>query len=152
MFWGWFECIFYDHNSRTGNDGAVRLLVCCLVQSSKERKLKSLKSYTFFFFGGGQAMGRAKVVFHFWSLICATLVNGQVCIKTLSANTAVQATQWFAIFRLPLACWDRGFESHRGHGYLPVVSVVCCQVEVSATSWSLVQRSPTDWSASLCVI
>jgi len=25
-----------------------------------------------------------------------------------------------------------------------VVSVVYCQVEVSATSWSLVQRSPTD--------
>jgi len=21
----------------------------------------------------------------------------------------------------PLACWDRGFESHRGHGYLSVV-------------------------------
>ena len=33
-----------------------------------------------------------------------------------------------------------------------VVSVVCCQVEVSATSWSLVQRSPTDCAASLCVI
>jgi len=32
------------------------------------------------------------------------------------------------------------------------VSVVCCQVEVSATSWSLVQRSPTDCGASLCVI
>ena len=28
----------------------------------------------------------------------------------------------------------RGFESHRGHGYLSVVSVVCCQVEVSAMS------------------
>ena len=28
---------------------------------------------------------------------------------------------------------DLGFESHRGHGYLSVVSVVCCQVEVSAT-------------------
>jgi hypothetical protein len=28
---------------------------------------------------------------------------------------------------------------------------VCCQVEVSATSWSLVQRSPTDCGASLCV-
>ena len=28
--------------------------------------------------------------------------------------------------------------------------VVCCQVEVSATSWSLVQRSPTDCGASLC--
>jgi len=52
----------------------------------------------------------------------------------------------------PLACWDLGFESHLGHGYLSVVSVVCCQVEVSATSWSLVQRSPTDCAASLCVI
>jgi hypothetical protein len=30
--------------------------------------------------------------------------------------------------------------------------VVCCQVEVSATGWSLVQRSPTDYGASLCVI
>ena len=25
----------------------------------------------------------------------------------------------------PLACWDRGFESQRGHGCLSVVSVVC---------------------------
>ena len=33
----------------------------------------------------------------------------------------------------PLTCRDRGFESHRGHGCLSVVSVVCCQVEVSAT-------------------
>ena len=53
---------------------------------------------------------------------------------------------------LPLACWDLGFESHRGHGYLSVVSVVCCQAEVSATSWSLIQRSPTDCAASSCVI
>ena len=36
---------------------------------------------------------------------------------------------------------------HRGHGCLSVVSVV-----VSATSWSLVQRSPTNCDASLCVI
>jgi len=35
----------------------------------------------------------------------------------------------------PLACWDCGFESHPGHGYLSVVSVVCCQVEVSATDY-----------------
>jgi hypothetical protein len=28
------------------------------------------------------------------------------------------------------------------------VSVVCCQVEVSATSWSLVKRSPTDYGVS----
>jgi hypothetical protein len=32
------------------------------------------------------------------------------------------------------------------------VCVVCCQVEVSATNWSLVQRSPTECGASLCVI
>jgi hypothetical protein len=30
------------------------------------------------------------------------------------------------------------------------VSVVCCQVEVSATAWSLVQRSPTDCGESEC--
>jgi hypothetical protein len=40
-----------------------------------------------------------------------------------------------------------------GHGCLSLVSVVCCQVEVSATGWSLVQRSPTDCGVSQkCVI
>jgi hypothetical protein len=52
----------------------------------------------------------------------------------------------------PFACWDCGFESHRGHGCFSVVTVVCCQVEVSATDWSLVQRSPTNCGASLYVI
>ena len=32
------------------------------------------------------------------------------------------------------------------------MSVVCCQVEVSATGRSLVQRSPTDCDVSLCVL
>ena len=54
----------------------------------------------------------------------------------------------------PFAYWDCGFKSHRGHGRLSVVSVVFSQVEVSVTSWSLVQRSPTDcdtcvWSRNL---
>ena len=31
-------------------------------------------------------------------------------------------------------CLDCGFESRRGHGCLSVVSVVFCQLEVSATS------------------
>jgi hypothetical protein len=35
---------------------------------------------------------------------------------------------------------------------LSVASVVCCQVEVSVTDSSLVQRSPADCGASLCVI
>jgi len=43
----------------------------------------------------------------------------------------------------PLACWDCGFEYGRGHGCLSVLSVVFCQIEVSAMSWSLFQRSPT---------
>jgi hypothetical protein len=30
------------------------------------------------------------------------------------------------------------------------VSVVCCQVEVSASGWSLVQRSPTECGVSEC--
>ena len=45
-----------------------------------------------------------------------------------------------------------GFESHLGRGCLSVVSVVCYQVEVSATSRTLVQKSPTDCGVSLCVI
>ena len=44
----------------------------------------------------------------------------------------------------PLACWDCVFESHRGHWWPSLVIVACCQVEVSATNFSLVQRSPTD--------
>jgi len=36
--------------------------------------------------------------------------------------------------------------------YFSVVTVVCCQVEVSATILSLVQRSPTECDASSFVI
>jgi hypothetical protein len=39
-------------------------------------------------------------------------------------------------------------KSRLGHGCLSVVSVVCCQVEVSATSCPLVQRSPTECGVS----
>jgi hypothetical protein len=35
---------------------------------------------------------------------------------------------------------------------MSVVSVVCCQVGVSATGWSLVQRSPTECGVSNNVI
>jgi hypothetical protein len=49
-----------------------------------------------------------------------------------------------------LACWDCVFESHLGRSYLSLVSVVCCQAEVSAWCWSLVQRSPTECGVSEC--
>jgi hypothetical protein len=39
---------------------------------------------------------------------------------------------------------DCGFEYRQGHGRVSPVSVVCCQVEVSAAGRSLVQRSPTE--------
>ena len=87
----------------------------------------------------------------------ASVKASSVCIR-LSCLVCIQSVVhgvWSRLFcgrKGPLAYWDRGFESHRGHGYLSIVSVVCCQVEVSATSWSLVQRSPTDCAASLCVI
>jgi hypothetical protein len=44
-----------------------------------------------------------------------------------------------------------GSNPARGHGCLSVESVVCCWVEVSATSWSLIQGSPTNCGASLLV-
>jgi hypothetical protein len=50
----------------------------------------------------------------------------------------------------PFARWDYGFESPRRHGCLSVVIVVCCQVEVSASGWSFVQRSPTECGVSEC--
>ena len=40
----------------------------------------------------------------------------------------------------PLVCWDCGFKPRRGHGCLSVVSVVCCQVEVSGTGRTLIQK------------
>jgi len=48
----------------------------------------------------------------------------------------------------PFASWDYGFKSRRGHGCLCLVSDVYCQVEISASDWSLVQRSPTECGVS----
>jgi len=49
-----------------------------------------------------------------------------------------------------LACWDCGFESCWQHECLSLESVLCCQVEVSVTGRSLVQRSPTECGLSEC--
>ena len=69
------------------------------------------------------------------------------------------------IFFIIDGLWPRGLRRGSAAARLPrlwvwipprawkfsVASVVCCQVEVSATRWSLVQRRPTDCDASLCV-
>jgi hypothetical protein len=44
----------------------------------------------------------------------------------------------------PLAYWDCAFESRRRHGCLSFVKVFFCQVEVSATVRSLIQKSHTE--------
>ena len=43
--------------------------------------------------------------------------------------------------------WDR---IPPGQQCLSLESVVCCQVEISASGWSLVQRSPTECGVSEC--
>ena len=48
----------------------------------------------------------------------------------------------------PHAHWDCGFESRRGHGCMSLICVACCQVEVSASGWPLVQRIPTEFEVS----
>jgi len=51
-----------------------------------------------------------------------------------------------------LACWDCGFESEsrRGHECLSLVSFVFLLANISASGWSLVQRSPTECGESEC--
>jgi hypothetical protein len=41
-----------------------------------------------------------------------------------------------------------GLWSHQGYGCLSLVSVVCCEVEVSVLGWSLIQRSRIECSMS----
>ena len=55
-----------------------------------------------------------------------------VCLNLNAVLLINSRSQWPRGLR-PLACWDCGFESRRGPGCLSVLSVVCCQVEVSAT-------------------
>jgi hypothetical protein len=43
-----------------------------------------------------------------------------------------------------------GLEARLGHRFLTLVSVMCCQVEVSASGWSLVQRNSTERGVSEC--
>ena len=74
---------------------------------------------------------------------------------TVQSNPNFAGPRGRAVWRVglwPFACWDCGFESHLMHGWISVMSAVCCQVEVCATSWSLAQRSPTDFCVPLCVI
>jgi hypothetical protein len=45
---------------------------------------------------------------------------------------------------------DFGLRISQVYGCLYVVFIVCCQVEISASDWSLVQRSPNEYYVSKC--
>ena len=87
--------------------------------------------------------------FYCWStthIFCAVTWGGMLIMNADPSGRAV-----YGVGLQPLICRERGFESRRGHGWFLLWVLCVCQVEVSATSWSLVQRSPTDCGASLCV-
>jgi len=89
-----------------------------------------------------------------------------VCpVKSLIHESTVTAKLLWSFLHhkwLPSECrWPRGLRSGftavhllglrvriLWGGWMSLVSVVCCQVGVSASGWSIVQRSPTD---CLCV-
>ena len=75
----------------------------------------------------------------------------RLCICTYIHRQPLLVALLFKAWGLRLlACWVCSFESRREHGCLSVESVVCCQVEVYASGWSLVQGSPTDCGVSEC--
>jgi hypothetical protein len=67
---------------------------------------------------------------------------------------------YYSIYPIPVASQSKAWVCGRslagiagsnpaeGHGYLSVAIFVCCQVQVSVTGWSLVQRSPTECGVS----
>ena len=71
-----------------------------------------------------------------WLRCCAT--NRKVA-SSIPAGVRRLLRLWF---RIPLVPWT----------FVCYECCVCCQIEDSATSWSLIQRSPTDCGTSLCVI
>jgi hypothetical protein len=81
-------------------------------------------------------------------------------MMTVQIINLLQQIDW----QVPEAVWSKawvcgrssaviaGFEFSRENGRLSVLSVVCCQVDVSASGWSLVYSSPTDCGQTLWVI
>jgi hypothetical protein len=75
----------------------------------------------------------------YWiSVACFIFCLGHLLVPDLRRRSTV-ARLLRSWVRIPAGTWM-------------FVWCVCCQVGVSATSWSVVQRSITDCGASLCVI
>jgi len=67
--------------------------------------------------------------------------NFSTCVQCLLIPVAVRSKAW--VFGRSLA-GNVGSNPARGIDVLSLVRVVCCQIEVSASGWSLVQRSTTE--------
>ena len=87
------------------------------------------------------------------SVMWLPYLSDLVLLILVHAHTSVRRSQWpRGLRRRPVAARLLGLWFRIPPGsWTFVVSVVCCPVEVPATSWSLVQRSPADCGAS-CVI
>jgi hypothetical protein len=62
---------------------------------------------------------------------CFVLPFFSRAVLYLTADPSDRAV--YGVSLRPHACWDCEFETRRGHGCFSVESVVCCQVEVSAS-------------------
>jgi len=82
-------------------------------------------------------------IFHGEHFRCCSLWQHGLCIYVC---VPISVTALWDVCLRPLVFWDCVLESHRGHGCLSLVNVVCVcgQVEVFATGRSLVERSPTE--------
>jgi hypothetical protein len=90
-------------------------------------------------------VGDLKQVIFTYALTCGKFY----CI--LNAEMPIQvAVRSLGVGLQPLACWDCGFESRQWHGYLSLVGILLCQIEISATGRLVVQRRRTECGVSEC--
>jgi hypothetical protein len=100
-----------------------------------------------------EAIGWSWLQYTYASLYCVIVQNYSYILTVLkiSHHTFLQIVMLFSLSQgRTVACCDCEFDSHGRHGYLSLLNVVCCQVEVSAMGRSPVQRSPTECGVSGC--
>jgi hypothetical protein len=83
-------------------------------------------------------IGTSKCLSQFWKFVERDILivpTAQYWVSNLRKLWKCWVRLFFELTYLsvglrPLACWVCGFESHRGHGYLSVVSIAWCQAEL----------------------
>jgi hypothetical protein len=111
------------------------------------------------------ALIRKKATFYaHGAFVCCLYISKDTAVISLCSRPLAGAQITSSILTISRSQWPRGLRRRstvarllRSWVRIPpgawmFVCCVCCQVEVSATDWSLIQRSPTDCCASLCVI